>query len=57
MKIKTVISLIVIIIMIFLARSMYSNYNLEKIFNACVLGKAKNFNVEEAKKICTEKIK
>ena len=57
MKIKTVISLIVIIIMLFLARSMYSNHNLEKIFNACVLGKAKNFSVEEAKKICTEKIK
>ena len=57
MKIKTVISLIVIIIMLFLARSMYSNHNLEKIFNACVLGKAKNFSVEEAKKICADKIK
>ena len=57
MKIKTVISLIVIIIMLLLARIMYSNHNLEKIFNACVLGKAKNFSVEEAKKICTEKIK
>ena len=51
MKIKTVISLIVIVIMLFLARSMYSNHNLEKIFNACVLGKAKNFSVEEAKKV------
>ena len=57
MKIKTVISLIVIIIMLFLARSMYSNHNLEKIFNACVLGKAKNSSVEEAKQICTDKFK
>ena len=57
MKIKTVISVIVVIIMVFLARSMYSDYNLNKIISACVLSKAKTSSIEEAKKICADKFK
>ena len=43
--------------MVFLARSMYSDYNLNKIISACVLSKAKTSSVEEAKKICADKFK
>ena len=57
MKIKTVISLIVVIILLFLARNMYSDYNLKKIIGACILTQAKAASVEEAKKICADKFK
>ena len=43
--------------MLFLARSIYSDYNLEKIIKACILGKTQNSSIEEAKKICTNKFK
>ena len=57
MKKKTVASVIVILIMLFLARNIYSDYNLKKIISACVLGKVKTSSLEEAKKICADKIK
>ncbi len=57
MKNRIIISVIVIIIMLFLARSIYSDYNQEKIINACILGKTQNSSIEEAKKICTNKFK
>ena len=54
---RIIISVIVVIIMLFLARSMYSYYNLKKIIGACILAQTQNSNIEEAKKICTEKFK
>ena len=43
--------------MLFLARSMYSDYNLKKIIGACILAQIQTSSIEEAKKICTEKFK
>jgi len=57
MKKKTIISALIVIIMLFLARTMYSDYNLKKIIGACVLTQSKNSTTEEAKKICSEKFK
>jgi len=57
MKIKTFISVIVVILMLFLARTMYSDYNLKKIISACVITKTKSSSVEEAEKICADKLK
>ena len=57
MKKKTIISVAIVIIMLFLARTMYSDYNLKKIIGACVLTQSKNSTTEEAKKICSEKFK
>ena len=37
MKNRTVISVIVVIIILFLARSIYSDHNLKKIIGACIL--------------------
>jgi hypothetical protein len=56
MKNKIVIPIIVVIIMLFLARSMYSDYNLKKIISACVITKTKSSSIEEAKKICEDKL-
>ena len=57
MKSRTFISVIVVITMLFLARSMYSDYNLKKIISACVLTQAKTSNIEEAKQMCADKFK
>ena len=57
MKIRTVISVIVVIIILFLARSMYSDHNLKKIIGACVLAKTQTSSIEEAKQICVDKFK
>ena len=57
MKKRTVISVIVVIIILFLARSMYSEHNLKKIIGACILAQAQTSSIEEAKKICTDKFK
>ena len=56
-KNRIIISAIVVIIMLFLARSIYSDYNLKKIIGACILAQTQNSNIEEAKKICTDKFK
>ena len=57
MKNRTVISVIVVLIILFLARSIYSDYNIKKIISACILAQTQTFSVEEAKKICTDKFK
>ena len=57
MKSKTVISVIALIIILFLARSIYSDHNLKKIIGACILAQAQTSSIEEAKKICTDKFK
>jgi len=57
MKNRIIISVIAVIIMLFLARSMYSDYNLKKIIGACVLAQTQATSIEEAKKICTDKFK
>ena len=57
MKGRTVISGIVVIIILFLARSIYSNHNLKKIIAACILAQTQTSSIEEAKQICTDKFK
>ena len=57
MKSETVISAIVVIIILFLARSIYSDHNLKKIIDACVLAQTQTSSIEEAKKICVDKFK
>ena len=57
MKNKTVISVIVVIIILFLARYIYSDHNLKKIIRACILAKTQTSSVEEAKQICVDKFK
>jgi len=56
-KILTIISAIVIITILFLARTIYSEYNLKKAIGACVFAKTKTSGIEEAKQICTDKFK
>ena len=57
MKNRTVISVIAVIIILFLARSMYSEHNLKKIIEACILAQSQTSSIEEAKKICVNKFK
>ena len=57
MKSKTVISVIVVIIIIFLARSIYSDHNLKKIIGACILAQTQTSGIEKAKQICADKYK
>ena len=57
MRSRTIISVIVVIIILFLARSLYSDHNLKKIIGACILAQAQTSSIEEAKKICTDKFK
>ena len=59
-KILTIISIIVVIIILFLFRNIYSDHNLKKTVGACVLAKkqtSNSFNIEEAEQICVAKIK
>ena len=57
MKSRTIISVIVVIILLFLARSIYSDHNLKKIIGACILAQTQISSIEEAKKICVDKFK
>ena len=57
MKSRLTISIIAVIIILFLARSMYSEYNLKKIIGACILAQSQTSSIEEAKKICVNKFK
>ena len=57
MKSRTVISVIVVIIILFLARSIYSDHNLKKIIGACILAQTQTSNLEEAKQFCVDKFK
>ena len=56
-KILTIISIIVVIIILFLARTIYNDHNLKKVIGACILAQAQTTNLEEAKKICVDKFK
>ena len=56
-KILSVISVIVIIIILFLTRTIYSDHNLKKIIGACILAQTQPSNLEEAKQICVNKFK
>ena len=49
MKSRTVISVIVVIIILFLARIIYSDHNLKKVIGACILAQTQTSNLEEAK--------
>ena len=57
MKSRTIISIIALIIILFLARTMYSDHNLKKIINACILAQTQTSSIEEAKQICVNKFK
>jgi len=57
MKSRTVISVIVVIIILFLARIIYSDHNSKKIIGACILAQTQTFNLEEAKQFCVDKFK
>jgi len=57
MKSRTVITVIVVIIILFLARIIYSDHNLKKIIGACILAQTQTSNLEEAKQICVDKFK
>ena len=56
-KILTVISVIVVIIILFLARTIYSDHNLKKVIGACILAQTQTSNLEEAKQTCVDKFK
>jgi len=59
-KILTIISIIVVIIILFLARTIYSDHNLKKVIGACILAQkatSNSFDIEEAEQICVDKIK
>ena len=57
MNSRTVISVIVVIIILFLARNIYSDHNAKKIIGACILAQTQTFSIEEAKQICVDKFK
>ena len=57
MKSRTVISVIVVIIILFLARSIYYDHNLKKIIGACILAQAQTSSIKEAKQTCEDKFK
>ena len=56
-KILTIISVIVVIIILFLARTIYSGHTLKKVIGACILAQTQTSNLEEAKQICEDKFK
>ena len=56
-KILTIISVIVVIIILFLARTIYSDYNLKKVMGACILAQTQTSGIDEAKQICVDKFK
>ena len=57
MKSRTVISVIVVIIILFLARTIYSDHNVKKIIGACILAQTQTSNLEEGKHICVDTFK
>ena len=57
MKGRTVITVIVVIIILFLVRNIYSDYNLKKTVTACMLAQTQTSNIEEAEQICVDKIR
>ena len=57
MKSKTIISVIVVIVILYLARNIYSDHNLKKIIGECILAQTQTSSIEEAKQICVNKFK
>ena len=57
MKARTVITVIVVIIILFLVRNIYSDHNLKKTVAACILAQTQTSNLEEAEQICVDRIK
>ena len=57
MKSRTIILVIVVITMLFLVRSIYSDHNLKKIIGACILAQTQTSSIEEAKQFCADKFK
>ena len=57
MKSRTVISVIVVIIILFLTRTIYGDYTLKKVIGACILAQTQTSSIEEAKQICVDKFK
>jgi len=57
MKKRTVVSVIVVIIILFLARTIYGGHTLKKVISACILAQTQTSNLEEAKQICVDKFK
>ena len=56
-KISTIISVIVVIIILFLFRNIFSDHNLKKVIGACILAETQTSNLEEAKQICEDRIR
>jgi len=56
-KISTIISVIVVIIILFLARIIYSDHTLKKVMGACILAQTQTSSIEEAKQSCADKFK
>ena len=57
MKNRTVISVIVVMVILFLVRTIYSDHNLKKVIGACILAQTQTSSIEEAKQICVDKFK
>ena len=53
----TIISVIVVIIILFLARTIYNGHTLKKVIGACILAQTQTSSIEEAKQICVDKFK
>ena len=54
-KILTIISVIIVIIILFLARIIYSDHTLKKVMGACILAQTQTSSIEEAKQFCVDK--
>ena len=56
-KILTIISVIVVIVILFLTRTIYSDHTLKKVIGACILAQTQTSSIEEAKQNCVDKFK
>ncbi len=56
-KILTIVSVIVVIIILFLTRTIYNGHTLKKVIGACILAQTQTSSIEEAKQICVDKFK
>ena len=59
-KIITIVFIIAAIVALSLVRSMYSDYNLERTIQACIVAQkqtSKSFNLEESREYCKKEIK
>ena len=57
MKNRMIISAIVVIIILFFARTIYSDHTLKKVIGACIIAQTQTSNLEEAKQFCVDKFK